>query len=62
MPKVCPVSYKTLCRVLEAEGFRLARQEGDHRRFARATEKAIQDSLRNLWNRLAEFAAEDFAE
>src|ERR1035438_10618506 len=30
MSKFSPVSYKTLCRVLEAEGFRLIRQEGDH--------------------------------
>jgi len=30
MSKFSPVPYKTLCRVLEAEGFRLIRQEGDH--------------------------------
>ena len=35
MSKFSPVSYKTLCRVLEAEGFRLVRQEGDHLVYAR---------------------------
>ena len=36
MSKFSPVSYKTLCRVLEAEGFRLIRQEGDHLVYTRA--------------------------
>jgi predicted RNA binding protein YcfA (HicA-like mRNA interferase family) len=36
MPRVCPVSYKTLGRVLEAEGFRLVRQEGDHLIYTKA--------------------------
>ena len=35
MSKFSPVSYKTLCRVLEAEGFRLVRQEGDHLVYTR---------------------------
>lgn len=30
MPKFSPVSYKVLCRVFEAEGFRRVREEGDH--------------------------------
>ena len=36
MSKFSPVSYKTLCHVLEAEGFRLIRQEGDHLVYTRA--------------------------
>ena len=36
MPKICPVSYRTLCRVLEAGGFRLIRQEGDHLVYTKA--------------------------
>jgi len=30
MPKLRPVSYKTLGRVFERAGFRCVRQEGDH--------------------------------
>lgn len=30
MPKLSPVSYKVLVCVFESEGFRFARQEGDH--------------------------------
>ena len=30
MPKLSPVSYKTLSRVFEREGFRCVREEGDH--------------------------------
>ena len=33
MPKFSPVSYKTLARVFEADGFRCVRQEGDHMVF-----------------------------
>jgi predicted RNA binding protein YcfA (HicA-like mRNA interferase family) len=36
MPKFSPVSHKTLCRVLEADGFRLIRQEGDHLIYTKA--------------------------
>jgi len=30
MPKLSPVSYKVLVCVFERDGFRLAREEGDH--------------------------------
>jgi predicted RNA binding protein YcfA (HicA-like mRNA interferase family) len=33
MPKLSPVHYKRLVKVLEADGFRLAREEGDHMIF-----------------------------
>jgi predicted RNA binding protein YcfA (HicA-like mRNA interferase family) len=36
MSKFSPVSYKKLCRVFAAEGFRLVRQEGDHLIYTRA--------------------------
>jgi len=35
MPKFSPVSYKTLARVFEADGFRCVRQEGDHLVFTK---------------------------
>jgi predicted RNA binding protein YcfA (HicA-like mRNA interferase family) len=35
MPKFRPVSYKTLVRVFEADGFRCVRQEGDHMVFTK---------------------------
>jgi predicted RNA binding protein YcfA (HicA-like mRNA interferase family) len=36
MPKLKPVSYKTLAKVFEAEGFRCVRVEGDHMVFTKA--------------------------
>ena len=36
MSRFSPVFYKTLCRVLEADGFRLIRQEGDHLIYTKA--------------------------
>ena len=35
MPKLSPVSYKRLARVLEAEGFSCVRIEGDHMVFTK---------------------------
>lgn len=35
MPKLAPVSYKLLVKVLEAEGFVCVRTEGDHMVFTR---------------------------
>ena len=35
MPKFSPVSYKTLARVFEADGFRCVRIEGDHMVFTK---------------------------
>ena len=35
MPKLKPVSYKTLAKVFEAEGFRCVRVEGDHMVFTK---------------------------
>lgn len=35
MPKLSPVSYKSLVRVFEAEGFRCVREEGDHMVFTK---------------------------
>ena len=36
MPRIAPMPYRTLVRVLEHEGFTLARQRGDHMIFTRA--------------------------
>ena len=36
MPKLKPVSYKYLVKVLEAKGFRCVRIEGDHMIFTKA--------------------------
>lgn len=33
MARITPVHYRKLARVLELEGFRLAREEGDHMIF-----------------------------
>jgi predicted RNA binding protein YcfA (HicA-like mRNA interferase family) len=30
MSKITPISYKILCKVVEAEGFTLLREKGDH--------------------------------
>ena len=35
MPNLKPVPYKTLVKVFEAEGFTLARTEGDHMVFTK---------------------------
>lgn len=35
MPKFSPVHYKQLVKVFEADGFRLAREEGDHMIFTK---------------------------
>ena len=35
MPKLSPVSYKSLIRVFEADGFRCVRVEGDHMVFTK---------------------------
>jgi predicted RNA binding protein YcfA (HicA-like mRNA interferase family) len=35
MPKLSPVSYKTLTKVFVAEGFKLVREEGDHMVFTK---------------------------
>jgi predicted RNA binding protein YcfA (HicA-like mRNA interferase family) len=35
MPRFSPVSYKTLARVFEADGFRCVRVEGDHMVFTK---------------------------
>ena len=35
MPKLSPVSFKALVKIFEAEGFRLAREEGDHMVFTK---------------------------
>lgn len=35
MPKIAPVHYSKLVRVLEIEGFALVRQRGDHMVFAK---------------------------
>ena len=35
MPKLNAISYKTLVRVFEADGFRCVRQEGDHMVFTK---------------------------
>jgi predicted RNA binding protein YcfA (HicA-like mRNA interferase family) len=35
MPKLSPVSYKQLLKILEAEGFHCARTEGDHMVFTK---------------------------
>jgi predicted RNA binding protein YcfA (HicA-like mRNA interferase family) len=35
MPKLSPVSYKRLVRVVEAEGFQHVRTEGDHMVFTK---------------------------
>lgn len=35
MPRLSPVSYKQLVKVLEAEGFRCVRTEGDHMVFTK---------------------------
>ena len=35
MPKLSPVSYKSLVRVFEADGFRCVREEGDHMVFTK---------------------------
>jgi predicted RNA binding protein YcfA (HicA-like mRNA interferase family) len=35
MPKLSPVSYKTLAKVFEADGFRCVREEGDHMVFTK---------------------------
>jgi predicted RNA binding protein YcfA (HicA-like mRNA interferase family) len=36
MPRITPVHYRTVVRVLEHEGFTLARQRGDHLIFNKA--------------------------
>lgn len=36
MSRIIPISYKKLIRVLEAEGFALVRERGDHMIFAKA--------------------------
>ena len=36
MSRIRPVSYKRLVRVLEADGFRCVREEGDHMVFTKA--------------------------
>ena len=35
MPSLRPVSYKTLVRIFEADGFRCVRTEGDHLVFTK---------------------------
>jgi len=35
MPKLSPVSHKSLIRVFEADGFRCVREEGDHMVFTK---------------------------
>ena len=35
MPKLSAVSYRTLIRVFEADGFRYVREEGDHMIFTK---------------------------
>ncbi len=35
MPRIAPVPYRKLVRVLEPEGFALARQRGDHMIFTK---------------------------
>ena len=35
MPKLSPFSYKRLVKVFEKDGFRLAREEGDHMVFTK---------------------------
>ena len=35
MPRIIPVSYKKLVRVLESEGFTMVRERGDHMIFTR---------------------------
>ena len=35
MPSLRPVSYKTLVRIFEADGFRCVRTEGDHMVFTK---------------------------
>lgn len=35
MPKLNPISYKRLRLVFEADGFRMAREEGDHMVFTK---------------------------
>jgi predicted RNA binding protein YcfA (HicA-like mRNA interferase family) len=36
MPRIAPVSWKTLARVFELDGFALARERGDHLVFTKA--------------------------
>lgn len=35
MPRIAPISYRKLARLLELEGFSLARQRGDHLVFTK---------------------------
>ncbi len=35
MPRITPIHYRKLARVLELEGFMLVRQRGDHMVFAK---------------------------
>ncbi len=35
MPRIVPVSYRKLVRILELEGFALARERGDHMVFTK---------------------------
>jgi predicted RNA binding protein YcfA (HicA-like mRNA interferase family) len=35
MSRIAPISYRKLVRVLELEGFRLARERGDHMIFTK---------------------------
>lgn len=35
MPRITPLHYRKLVRILESEGFTLARQRGDHMVFTR---------------------------
>jgi predicted RNA binding protein YcfA (HicA-like mRNA interferase family) len=35
MPRIVPISYQKLVRVLELEGFRFARERGDHMIFSK---------------------------
>jgi predicted RNA binding protein YcfA (HicA-like mRNA interferase family) len=36
MPRIAPIHYRRLVRVLEREGFALARERGDHMVFSKA--------------------------
>ena len=36
MPRIAPVHYRKLVRILEHEGFTLAREKGDHMVFTKA--------------------------
>lgn len=36
MPRITPLPYQRLCRVFELAGFRLVREEGDHRVYTKS--------------------------